>query len=184
MDNATPTSHSKSKMIWYVVGALLVLMVGCAAIGSIGSKIAEKTMEGVMERASGGKAKVDMKDDGTMEVKTADGTMNVGTATVPDEWPKDAPVYPGATASYSATMNGSEGKQGLALVLMTTDSQEVVATYYKAELVKEGWTMDGTMQGGGTTILTATKDTRTFSAAITETDGRTAITIGVEMGVK
>lgn len=121
--------------------------------------------------------------DGSMDIKTSEGTATIGsTQSMPADWPEDAPAYPGSTVAYSASTNPETGKPALAVVLSTTDSSAVAATYYKTELASRGWKVDSAMEAGGTSIFSATKEGRTISLLIASAEGQTTITMAIEKG--
>ncbi len=128
----------------------------------------------------GNNADVDVLMDGAMEVETEEGTAKMGSQSLPEGWPDDAPAYPGSTVSYSATVNPQTGKPGMAVVLSTTDTMPVAAAYYKTELASRGWTVDTAMEAGGTSIFSATKEGSTLSLLIASAEGQTAITMAIE----
>ncbi len=138
-------------------------------------------VENMIEKASDGQADVRLKTDGTMDIATKDGSLSMGTDLHKD-WPKDVPSYAGATVTYSASMNETDDKTGMALVLMTTDTTAVVHSFYETELKRNGWTITNAMQGDSTAIITAEKDGRQLSIAISESEGQTGITLAVESG--
>ena len=116
--------------------------------------------------------------DGSMQMNTSEGSFSTGK-TIPKDWPKDAPVYAGAEVEYSAAVNTAEGKPGYALILLTSDATAKVSAYYKAELAKQGWKIEGAMEGNGTTVIGATKGDRVISVSVASSEGQTGITIGV-----
>jgi hypothetical protein len=160
------------KKLFIVTGTLL-LLTACKS-GT------ERLMEKTIEQQTGGNANVDMNADGSMHVETSEGSFTAGTNEVPKDWPTDAPIFAGATVQYSASVNPADGKPGAALILMTRESAKAVVAFYQSELAKEGWTMNGTMQAGNTTVIGAMKDLRAMSVAVTESDQQTSITIGIE----
>lgn len=162
-------------MIGGVVSILAIWLVMQTMSGFMGRKM----VESIIERSADGEADVDMNSDGTMDVTTKEGTFSTGNS-VPKEWPKDVPTYAGASVTYSASANQNEGKSGMALILATDDSSAEVKTFYETKLKAEGWTLTNTLQGGGSTIITAEKDGRQLSLVISEADGKTGITLGVE----
>ncbi|HRH94030.1 MAG TPA: hypothetical protein PKV72_05885 [Candidatus Peribacteria bacterium] len=165
-------------MIAVVVGILLLLGYGVnAMMKMVTQRVSESMVENMMEKAAGDKADVKVRD-GTMQVKTDEGTFATGQ-TMPKDWPADAPVYPKSEVQYSASMNKNNGSTGYALVLMSTDDVDTVASYYADELKKQGWTISANSQIASSTMIAATKDTRTMSAMIAGGDGRTTITLGV-----
>lgn len=179
-----PTTPTPGKnRPWIIIAAVVGLIVLLGYIGSsmmkmAGKKVGESVMERMIENAGGDKADVNIGGDGKMEIKTEDGTFSTGTD-VPKDWPKDAPVYPGATVQYSASVNPSDGKPGQALVLMTADGPQKVVDYYTTELKDLDWTLSTTAQGGGSAMMGATKDGRVLSLMIAGTEGQTTITMGV-----
>ena len=42
-----------------------------------------------------------------------------------------------------------------------------------------GWTVEGTVQSGGNTLITATKDTRSLALSVASGEGQTTVTIGI-----
>lgn len=125
--------------------------------------------------------KVQMHTDGTTTVTTDEGTMRTG-GELPATWPSDAPVYPDATVAFSASTNPTTGKAGFGLMLTTAASTDDVAAFYKKELAGNGWTIAATMENAGTTVISATKDTRAMGLSIAGGEGTTSITIGIDMG--
>lgn len=175
---STPTKTRPWILIAVMVSLLLLVGYGIKNIMEMASKkIGETMVENMMEKATGGKADVDV-EGGNMKIKTDEGTLTTGQ-TMPKDWPTDAPVYPKAEVQYSASVSPTGGKTGQALVLMSTDTQQQVSEFYAAELSKQGWTISANAQAAGSTVITATKDTRTFSAMIAASDDRTTITLGV-----
>ena len=141
-------------------------------------KMGEQAVENMIESATGGQAEVDIDSD-SMTVKTDEGSFSTGTS-LPADFPKDAPVYPGSTVTYSGTSNDQEGTTQFAVVLSTNDSNQQVAGYYSTELLAQGWSITSTQNVAGTTAISATKDDRTFSVAAVTEDGITSITLAVD----
>lgn len=169
-----------SKKNWIIIGIVVVVLIILSVLRGLSGFMGRTMVEKAMERASDGKADVEMNADGTMNIKTEDGEFSTGAGT-PKDWPSDIPAYAGASVTYSASTNPTDGKAGMALILSTNDSAANVKTFYETQLKNEGWKITNTMQGGGTVIMTAEKDGRQLSLAIAEADGKTGITIGVEL---
>lgn len=171
-------------VIVLVIVVLLLAVVGFAAQKlmqkasvMVGQKVGEKVAEGIIEKATGGNADVDVKN-GSLTVKTNEGTFSTGTS-LPSDWPKDAPVYPGATITYSGSSNPQSGESGFGAMLTTKDSAQKVRDYYAKELVVQGWKVEATYNANESSVLSATKDTRAFTVVTAEADGATTITLGV-----
>lgn len=155
-------------------GAVSLLLIACGK--SKQQNVMEEIMEDQIEDETGGDADVDMKDDGSMHIESDEGTFDTGTD-VPENWPEDVTVYADATVQYSASVNPTTGDAGMVLVMTTTDSVSAVSEFYKDELASAGWNLEGTMQGGGMTIMGGSKDNRQVSVMVSEADGMTSITL-------
>ena len=121
-------------------------------------------------------------DGKTMNVKTEDGTAEWGANKLPDNWPTDAPVYPGATVQFSAAANPTDGKAGATVMLQTPDSGPTAYEYYKKELVSQGWKVEGNYQAGNTAMINATKEKKVIVVTVSTSgnDQPTAISVSVE----
>lgn len=124
------------------------------------------------------------KNVGTNAGKTAvnavtNAASNAGMPTgsvgqLPADFPKDIPVYTGATVVAGAT-----GAMGKGASFSTADDAAKVADYYEAELKKQGWTDVKKMAAGPATSITATKEKRMLAIGLTKgTDGKTMISVG------
>lgn len=165
---------SRSATVLCLAFAFLVVLVGCSSPG-------EKMMEKSIEDSTGGEAEVDTDADGSMRIETEEGTFNMGGGTeLPADWPADAAVFPEAQIQYTATVNPATGEPGAVVMLLTEESMEDVLAYYSDQLPADGWAMQGTMQGGGVAILSATKGERTLSLSVSASGEQTSITLAVE----
>ncbi len=127
---------------------------------------------------------VDNNLDGSKTYSNEEGSVTVGTtATMPSNWPADAPAnFAGAAIVYSGTSNPQTGKIGSAVSYTARGSAAGVADYYKTQLTSKGWKIEGTANIAGATVVSATKDTRTFGAYIADTgDGQVTVTAGIEL---
>lgn len=88
------------------------------------------------------------------------------SAEIPDNFPEDLPVYPGATPAQG---RGAEldGVPMSAVQLMTTDAPSRVLDYYRAELERSGWTIEESREMGDNASMTATKGDCEASVLIT-----------------
>lgn len=110
-----------------VVGTLIF------ALGACGQSVEEK----VIESQTGGKVKVNKKK-GTVEFKTKEGTIKTGDKQLPDDFPKDVPVYKGAKIEGSISSQGAQGA-GMTIILEARAGFDTVASYYRKEMPAEGW---------------------------------------------
>ncbi|RYG67492.1 hypothetical protein EON77_16435, partial [bacterium] len=128
--------------------ALIVFAVAVASGGgSMGcqklrekvvEKATEKAAEKELEKQTGQKVDIQKTDEGaqTLKLEGAQGTTNLAvgeTVKLPEGFPKEIPVYPGAKLT-AAMSNDKDGKKAHVLVFDTPDKIDVVTTYYKANL--------------------------------------------------
>ncbi|MFN7996206.1 MAG: hypothetical protein U0Q18_21525 [Bryobacteraceae bacterium] len=64
-------------------------------------------------------------------------------AKLPSDFPKDVPIYPGATVRQA----GATAKE--MVILETPDPKEKALSFYKLELPKNGWKMEKPFSGSG-----------------------------------
>src|SRR6187455_1711807 len=79
---------------------------------------------------------------------TADAGDPGGTVTdgvLPEGFPSDVPVYPGATPGASMTMPGL----GVFATFQTDAAVDAILTHYRGELAKSGWSVSDTPDGDG-----------------------------------
>ena len=125
------------------LGFVVVAGFGCMKCGqNVSQKIAEKAMEGAVEKATGGKANIDVGS-------------NVDLSGLPALL-----HYPGATAKARWSMSGKEGT-GTVYSFETKDPIAAVVDFYKKALA--GWKNSSTMESGDATILVyGTEDEKQF----------------------
>ena len=173
-DGNTPAASGSGNMRWYVIGGIALLLIG----GWLLTGGAAKLMGG----AQG--VDVDRNADGSTTYANDEGSVTVGTsASMPANWPSDAPAnYSGAVIVYSGTSNPQTGQEGSAVSYTVQASVQSVVDFYRSQLAAGGWTVNATANAGGATVISATKDTRTFGAYIVDTGGGTVtVTAGIEL---
>lgn len=176
----TPSSGSNKKTIIIVVIAVVAIgALGMFARGFFGGSMAERAAERAIERAGGGNADVDLQGD-TATFTSDEGSMTVGeNVSLPDNWPSDVSIMQGGKIYYAMSSNPSTGESGMGAVFGTAQSANNVIGYYKTELPKQGWTIEGEFNVAGASVLSATKGDRSLSLSIVGGDDETSVTIGV-----
>lgn len=110
----------------------------------------------------------------------------VGGGKIPDDFPKDFPLYPGAKPV--GTASGTEGGgKGFWLLLETNDNVASAVTYYGENLKAKGWTIDETMTFGDSSTYTVMKGNLNGTIVIapnTEADKKGMTTILVTLAPK
>lgn len=118
------------------------------------------------------------EDGNTVTMTTPEGTMTATSgpdAKVPDNFPKDIPLYAGATLASSTSMP----QMNMAMVqLSSTDSVENVSAFYKKEMPAKGWTELSTMSDGANMhMLNYSKDGLMAMISVASEEGKTVIAI-------
>jgi hypothetical protein len=95
---------------------------------------------------------------------------------IPDGFPSDVPIYPGAVIGSSISTPGL----GVFSMFETGDAVEKILAHYRSELAKNGWSVVDTAAGDG---VDATKGERTLQVrARLNDEKRTEIAINAEEG--
>ena len=169
--NKSVEGEAKSKKGLYIVGGVVVVLL-----------IVWFAKASFMNAIPGTGVNVDRNLDGSATYKTDEGEVTVGTNKLPDNWPSDAPKYPNATIQYSGSSNPQTGEEGAAVMFTTSDKVQAVVDFYKRDLTSNGWVIEQTANVGGSTVLSAKKDTRTFGVYIVDAgDGQVSVTVGIGM---
>jgi hypothetical protein len=149
--NRLKTKQVMHKQVLIALAVIAGIVVGCG-------KNTYKTKDGeVTVDRTGGKI--------TIEGKSKEGTVTVTASqngvALPDNFPKDVPIYKGAVVQVAST----QGKT--MLVHLNVDAAVADALkYYQAELKSQGWQIDSTMNMGDGSMLVAKKGHRQCSALV------------------
>ncbi|MBM3331370.1 hypothetical protein FJY68_05890 [candidate division WOR-3 bacterium] len=143
------------------LGFLVVAGIGCMKCGQgVSQKIAEKAIEGAVEKATGGKANIDVGS-------------NVDLSGLPEFL-----RYPGAVAKSRWAMS-NEGTTGTAYSFEIPDPTAAVVDFYKKALA--GWKNASTMENDEATVLVYSTEDEKQSAAVTvgkdKESGKTLLTL-------
>ena len=143
------------------LGFVVMAGFGCMKCGqNVSQKIAEKAMEGAVEKATGGKANIDVGS-------------NVDLSGLPAFL-----HYPGAVAKARWSMS-NEGTTGTVYSFETTGPTATVVNFYKQAL--SGWKNASTMENDEATILVYgtedEKQTATVTVAKDKESGKTSLTV-------
>ena len=158
-----------------VLGVCLISL-GCGKRAN--EKFAEKMIESRMAR-DGIKGHVDLSGN-NVTVETKDGKMSYagGAGTqVPDTFPKDVPVYAGATVMASISV-----PKGQNLTLTTKDSVEQVIAAYKIKMTSEGWQEEASVNQAGSAMLAYKKGQRTTAVVVSRSGDTTQINLTAALG--
>lgn len=109
----------------------------------------------------------------TKPTNVSAGGVNAATGSLPADFPKDIPIYTGATIVSAAMAAGTASA-----VLSTSDAPDKAAEFYKAELGKNGWSAPQVVDAAGNTVMSSKKEKTQLAVTISKgTDGKTMISV-------
>lgn len=144
-------------------------------------KIGTGLVEKAIESKTGVKTNIEDLEKGKMtftDEKT--GTkVDIGSNTVPETFPKDFPLYPDAKVTSSLSGAQAGKSNGFWLTMSTPAAPDMVTSFYKTELTKNGWTVESTFTANAMTNQTVKKNTLNGSLSIgkSSSDNETQIVI-------
>lgn len=151
----------------------------------IGQTIGENMLEKAIEKGTGQKADVSA-DGGTVSIKTGEGTMassEEGNIKLPSDFPSDVFTYPDAkiTFAISTPANAANGTTASYMVAYSVDQSvaDVVAKY-KAEMAKNGWTVE-TEANYGSMMIDFKKGNKDVAVTIGDSQGDKTGATGVSI---
>jgi len=115
------------------------------------------------------------KDAGAITVTGKDGksaTLNFNQNKVPDDYPKDVPIYSPAKVVMSQSTSEKNARN---LMMESADTEDQIVDFYKKRLDGNGWKTESTMATAQLTILSATKDNRQVMLQISDSGGKRGI---------
>jgi len=150
------TMSKKTSLTAAALSLLLIPgLVGLSACKKASENLAERRIENAIEKATGGKAQVDLSGGG-IKVKTAEGESSLSTSS---EWPKDLPEgVPLFTFGkvQGVTRVADAAKTGWNIILGELETGAIEK--YTEALKAAGWTIGQTMSMGEGGLIQATKD--------------------------
>jgi len=122
----------------------------------------------------GGNVEVTFEGKDGEKVRIAGGE---GGVALPDGFPKDVPLYPGATPTVT-----NSNAEVTTVMLTTADAAAKVSAFYKEKLAAAGWTTKNTLDMPTGSMIVCSKGDRTLSVTLVSDDNQTMInlTLGKE----
>lgn len=165
----TKISKKQTNPLVYIGVGCLVLIV-LISIGSavVGKFFAKKIIQGVVENRTGIKTNLSDVENGkvTFTDSKTGAKVDIGSGKVPDNFPTDFPLYPGAKVASAMSGNQTGSNNGFWLTMSTPDSLDKVTAYYGSQLKSGGWTISTTYTAGGTMTETVDKGQWSGSLAV------------------
>ena len=115
------------------------------------------------------------KDAGTVTVTGKDGksaTLSFNQNKVPDDYPKDVPIYSPAKVVMSQSASDKNVRN---LMMESPDASDKIVDFYKKGLDSSGWKTESSVATDKLTILSATKDQRQVMLQIGDNGGKRSI---------
>lgn len=204
---SAPQSAAQKKQTVIIVAVIVGVLLLAAAAKMLVRKAGQRAMDSYIESqtgvdisrgangvttytdADGNTVSYDGDEQGgTVNFRGADGetgsytTSSGANAAVPEGFPRDFPTYSGAALMSAYGGMEGDGHQGYSLMWQSDASHADVVAFYKSQLAASGWTVSGTFDMGGTTMIAyerggsgADKDGGTVN--IGTSDGKTIITV-------
>ena len=159
-------SEPNKKATFLIILAAIAVFV--VMLGGVVIKKAKNFVEGdIFSRLTNGRVDIE-KDGEKVTVTSEEGEFTFEEeGELPDSFPSDFPVYPGAKLASSWVADG-DNTDGLSLIWETEDAVSKVSNYYENELEKAGWTLS---------ITSKTEDSATFSFEKDDARGFIGVTI-------
>ena len=114
----------------------------------------------------------------TFEGKSKDGNVKISAnesgVALPDDFPKDLPIYKGAVVKVAST----QGKTMMVNLQVSAPMAEVFK-YYQDQLKEQGWEIETTMSLGEGNMLAAKKADRKCSAMVMKEGSGSIVTLTV-----
>ena len=112
------------------------------------------------------------KVEGGLGVTRITPRQGSNTIELPADFPTDVPVHPDATpTSYISAKSGRK----VTTLVAANITPETVRSYYPGALEDQGWSVKTDGAGSEMMIVTASKDRRKISVAISDESGKTTI---------
>jgi hypothetical protein len=169
------------------VGLLVLAGIAMTIAGKlIFSKLGVGLLQKGIESKTGVKVDVNNPQKGVSftDPKTGE-SVSFGEQKIPDNFPKDFPVYPGSKPT--GTLSGSNTQKdstGFWVIFTSTDPLAKVAAYYGTQLKSNGWTIENTMNIDKTSSWTISKGLLAGTVMVGEGDNKTGTMITVMLGSK
>ncbi len=178
---ATPGASSHTK--WIIIG--VVVLAGLYVIQNIFLS-PERIIERALESGTAGEYDVDVDRAGNVTYTGDDGeSVSVAAGEdvkLPADWPDSLPVMSGAKITYAGTVNTTDNTTGLMVSYSVDRAPADMVTYYKEELVSNGWKIEAVSETPSATMLSATNEAGGSVAMYAVPEGTgTAITLTAEL---
>ena len=162
--NSTPLRLTRFALL---AGAIVVILALIASV-TFGKQIIGKLQEALGSE----EAKVDQKTNGTNGVQRGATETNL-----PDVFPSDFPMYPGAKATGTIAGKETVGGKGLWVLLETPDALSRVISFYDKNLETTRWTVEEKDASVDSASYIIAKEKLAGTIILSEEQGKTSILV-------
>lgn len=181
-DDKKTEKKQTSPVLYIAIGCVALLFLIGVGMSIFFKFFAKKAIEGVIENKTGINVSDVEKGKMTFTDPKTGAKVDIGSGKVPDNFPKEFPLYPGAKVT-SALSGAESGKSnGFWLTMATPDSADKVTAFYKTQLATSGWTIEATYTAAGSTTETMSKSGWSGSLAISSDSGSKETQIVIILG--
>lgn len=161
-ENSQPAKKAKLPFaVVFGIGCFVIVVLTLTAFGIafavagklIFSPLGKNFLKTTIEKTTGIKVENGKNGESLSIVNQKTGeSVELGEGSIPVNFPKDFPLYPGATPKGSAVGSEEATGKGFWLLLESDDPLSKVVSYYNAQLEGKGWTIEETnVLGDGST---------------------------------
>lgn len=185
---SNPAKKSTNPLVFVGVGCLVLLVLlgvgGAIVMKFFAKNIGQNLVEKAIESKTGVKTNIEDLEKGKMtftDSKTG-ATVDIGSNSVPEDFPKDFPLYKGAKVTSSLSGAQAGKSNGYWLTMATPDAADKVVSFYKTELPKNGWTVESTFAANEMTNYGVSKGTWKGSVSAGRNDDESETQIIIILG--
>lgn len=154
---------------------------GCNPFQAAQDKINEKIAGSILGQATGQKVDVSGQNVTVTDKKTGESVSYGEDVKLPDDFPKDAMIYPGAKI-VSSSLSRMNGVSAWAM-FTSADPVKTVVDWYAKQMKDKGWKETMNISTNGSEVRSYEKDTLTLSlnaAPDEEEKGKTTVVVSYE----
>lgn len=165
----------------FVVSGVIFSLAGKLLLSGVGKSLVQKGIE----NKTGIKINTEEGKEGLQFTDTKTGAqVNIGAQKIPDDFPKDFPIYPGSKPSGSLSGSKQEDNKGFWLVLSTPDNLPKVEKYYTDSLKGQGWGGKETIRLGNSITWEVSKSGLSGTVSVSQEKEGKETSIMVVLGNK
>lgn len=165
----------------FVVSGVIFSIAGKVIFSGFGKTLIQKGIE----EKTGLKVNTDNGEENIKYTDTKTGTeVNFGSQKIPDGFPKDFPIYPGAKPSGSLSGSKQIEDKGFWLMLATPDQLSKVEKFYADNLVQKGWNGKESLRMGNSVTWTVAKGNFDGTVVVNQEKEENETSIMIMLGSK